>query len=126
AVALNNLGKIAREQGDTRTARALHRESLEIRRELGDKGGFPWSLEAFARLAAPGEPARAARLWGAAEALRDSLGLPLPRNEREEYDRSVAAVREALSQEAFAKAWAAGRTMPVEKAIHYALETDDA
>jgi tetratricopeptide (TPR) repeat protein len=126
AVALNNLGKIAREQGDPRTARALHGESLEIRRELGDKGGFPWSLEAFARLAAPGDPERAARLWGAAEALRDSLGLPLPPNERPEYDRHRTAAREVLGDEAFARAWAAGREMALEEAIRYALETDDA
>src|SRR5262249_46806202 len=83
AVALNNLGKIVREQGDPQAARSLHRQSLPIRRDLGDKGGFPWSLEAFAVLCAPIDPARAARLWGAAEALRDTLGLPLPFNERE-------------------------------------------
>jgi tetratricopeptide (TPR) repeat protein len=126
AIALNGLGKVAREQGDTRTARALHVESLEIRRELGDKGGFPWSLEAFALLAAPGDPESAGRLWGAAESLRESLGLPLPPNERPEYDRHRAIVREALGEEAFATAWAAGRAMTLEEAIRYALETDDA
>jgi tetratricopeptide (TPR) repeat protein len=124
AIALNNLGKIAREQGDLRSARALHVESLEIRRALGDKGGFPWSLEAFARLAALVDLERAAKLWGAAEVLRNSLGLPLPPNERPEYDRSVAGVREALGQEAFMKAWAAGQEMPMEEAIRYALEPE--
>ena len=87
AVALNNLEKIAREQGDLRRARALHGESLEIRRALGDKEGFPWSLEAFALRRAPEDPARAARLWGAAESLRVSLGLPLQPNEHPEYHR---------------------------------------
>src|SRR5262249_13253510 len=100
AIALNNLGKIAREQGDGRAARALHTESLAIRRELGDRGGYPWSLEAFARLSAPVDPERAARLWGAAESLRESLGLPLPPNERAEYDRHRTAAREAVGEEA--------------------------
>jgi hypothetical protein len=72
------------------------------------------------------EPERAARLWGAAEALRDSLGLPLPPNEHPEYDRSLAAVREALGQETFARAWAAGRAMTLEAVFRCALETDDA
>jgi hypothetical protein len=101
-------------------------ESLTIRRELGDKGGYPWSLEAFARLAAPKDPERAARLWGAAEALRESLVWPLPPNERAEYDRHRSAAREALGDEAFADAWIKGRRMTPEQAIRYALETDDA
>jgi predicted ATPase/DNA-binding SARP family transcriptional activator len=125
AVALNNLGKIARDQGDTGAARAMHRKSLTIRLELGDRGGYPWSLEAFARLAAPVDPERAARLWGAAESLRESLGLPLPPNEHPEYDRALAAVREALGEGTFARVWAAGRAMPVEEAITCALETDN-
>src|SRR5262249_39811276 len=122
AVALNNLGKIARDQGDTQAAWALHRESLTIRRELGDKGGYPWSLEAFARLAAPEDPERAARWWGAAEALRESLGWPLPPNEREEYDRYRSAARKALGEEPFAVAWAEGRAMTPEQAVADALQ----
>src|SRR5262249_45816271 len=121
AISLNNLGKIAREQGDPRAARALHRESLLIRRELGDSGGFPWSLEAFAHLAAPVDPERAARLWGAAEALRQALGVPLPPNERTGYERHRAATQAALGEEAFASAWAAGRQMSLEEALSYAL-----
>jgi non-specific serine/threonine protein kinase len=124
AIALNNLGKIAREQGDTRAAWALHREGLTIRVELGDKGGYPWSLEAFARLAAPEDPERAARWWGAAEALRESLGLPLPPNEREEYDRKRSAARKALGEEPFATAWAEGRAMTPEQAVADALQEE--
>jgi tetratricopeptide (TPR) repeat protein len=142
AVALNNLGKIARDQGETGAARAMHRKSLAIRLELGDRGGYPWSLEAFARLAAPVDPERAARLWGAAESLREALGLPLPPNERPEYDRAVAEVREALGEAGearlgreadsaggrapgFAKAWAAGRAMTAEEALCVALEESE-
>jgi tetratricopeptide (TPR) repeat protein len=124
AIALNNLGKIAREQGDTQAAGALHRESLRIRVELGDKGGYPWSLEAFARLAALMDPERAARLWGAAESLRESLGWPLSPNEHPEYDRALASAREALGEEAFAGAWAEGQALTLEEAIRCALESE--
>jgi predicted ATPase/class 3 adenylate cyclase len=122
AIALNNLGKIAREQGDTQAARDLHTEGLMIRLELGDRGGYPWSPEAFARLAAPENPERAARLWGAAEVLRETLGWPLPPSERAEYDRAVCVVREALGKEAFATAWSEGRAMTEAQATAYAVE----
>src|SRR5260370_23509073 len=125
AIALNNLGKIARERGDARAAWALHAESLTIRRELGDKGGFPWSLEAFAQLCAPVAPEHAAWLCGAAEALRESLGLPLPPSEREEHDRAISVVREALGPETFAAVWAAGRELTLEEALRCAMEPQE-
>jgi hypothetical protein len=60
-------------------------------------------------------------LWGAAQALREEVGCPLPLNELEKYDRCVTAAREALGEEAFAAAWAEGRVMPMEQAIAIAL-----
>jgi predicted ATPase/DNA-binding SARP family transcriptional activator len=126
AIALNKLGNVARVRGDRRTARALHAESLAIRQEMGDKVGIAWSLEAFARLAAPIAPERAARLRGAAESLREALHAPLPPHEQGEYDRHRTALREALGEEAFARAWAAGRAMTPEEATGEALEMDHA
>ena len=41
AASLNNLGNLAADQGDYRGSRALHEESLAIRRELGDRGASP-------------------------------------------------------------------------------------
>src|SRR5260370_12388049 len=100
AVVLNNLGKIEREQGDYEGARGHHVESLASRRALADKTGIAWSLEAFACLCVREDPARAARLWGAADRLRQTLGVPLPPNEREEYDGHRAAVRQTLGEKA--------------------------
>jgi hypothetical protein len=75
-------------------------------------------LEGFAHVAgAEGDAERAARLFGAAEALREALGAPLPPVERAHYDRSVAATRAALGEEAFAAAWAEGRALSLEQAI---------
>jgi hypothetical protein len=66
---------------------------------------------------AQGQPARAARLWGAAAARRGALGTPLPPVEHAHYERTVAAARTALGEGAFAAAWAAGQTLPLEQAI---------
>jgi LuxR family maltose regulon positive regulatory protein len=122
AIALNRLGKVARELGDPGKARELHAESLEIRRQLGDRVGVAWCLEAFARLAAPDAPRRAARLWGAAEALREALGAPLPPEEREECATWRAVVRSMLGEAPFAGAWAEGRALDLEQAVKFALQ----
>jgi hypothetical protein len=45
----------------------------------------------------------------------------MPLRMRREHDAAVAA-RAALGEEAFAAAWAAGRTMPLQQAVDYALE----
>src|SRR5919109_2715221 len=76
-----------------------------------------WSLEAFAARFGTLDPDRAARLWGAAQALRQALGWPLPPHEREECDRQRDALRDALGEEAFAALSAEGRTMTLEQAM---------
>ena len=70
--------------GDHERARALHRESLVLCRELGDKLVAVESLEGLACAAeARDETERSARLFGAAEALRETLGVPqLPAERR--------------------------------------------
>jgi hypothetical protein len=69
---------------------------------------------------AKGQYEIAARLFGAAEMLRENLGL-YPPTDRAHYDRSVASTRAALSKAPFAAAWAEGRALTLEQAIEYAL-----
>jgi DNA-binding NarL/FixJ family response regulator len=56
-------------------------------------------------------------MWGAAEALREAIGTPLPPVERATYERSIAAARAQLGEEAFAAAWQEGRTMTLEQVL---------
>ena len=72
-----------------------------------------------------GQPERAARLFGAAVALRETVGAPLAANERADQERYVALVRVALGDEAFTTAWEAGRGLSLDGAIVEALETVD-
>jgi predicted ATPase/class 3 adenylate cyclase/uncharacterized protein HemY len=123
ATALGSLGRMAHDQGDYGAARALLEEGLAIFRALGHKLGIAQNLEGLAALAvAQAHSERAARLFGAAEGLREATGAPLPPADRAEHDRPVAAVRTALGEEAFASAWAEGRAMSLEAVIQYALE----
>jgi hypothetical protein len=89
---------------------------------MGHKQGMAENLEGLAAVAAAqAQPERAARLFGAAEALRTAVGAPRPHAERAEHERHFAAARAALGEEAFAAAWGAGRAMPLEAAVSYAL-----
>ena len=76
---------------------------------------------------ARGEFERAARLFGAASVLRDAIGLPLAAYERSLHEQWVTAMRAQLGEAGLGAAFAAGRAMPLELAIAYALGggTDD-
>ncbi len=105
--------------------RALYEESLAEAKEVGEKLDIVHDLEGLAGLAAAqGEPARAAQLWGAAEALRESIGAAVPPIDRAAYERTVPAARTELGQEAFAKAWAEGRAMSLEPLIAEVLKME--
>jgi predicted ATPase/DNA-binding CsgD family transcriptional regulator len=132
AQALSLLARGTGMQGDDATARALYEESLAVAREIGDKMTTAVCLEGLADLAVAqraGEASRpvvqpgefsslwAARLWGAAESLREAIGVPIPPVDRATYERSVKRARAQLGAQAFAKAWAAGRTMSLEEVL---------
>jgi hypothetical protein len=73
-------------------------------------------------LAVRGNPHRAARLFGAADTVRQETGVVRYAADRGSYGQDVAAVRTRLGEPASAVAWAEGRTMSLEQAIGYALE----
>lgn len=126
AMSLNNLGNVARDQGDLASAHTVHQESLKICSEVGNRRGIAESLESFASLSATQDKReQAARLWGAAERLRAEIGSPLALDERDAYDCDVATAQQALGEAAFAAAWADGRAMTMEQAIAYALRGMD-
>jgi tetratricopeptide (TPR) repeat protein len=126
AIYLGNLGEVARDQGDHLAAAAYYREGLAVWATLKDRWNLTSTLDGVAMLALDrGQLDRVARLFGAADALRESVGASLPANERVEYERSVTSARVALGDEAFTTAWEAGRALSLEGAIAEALETVD-
>jgi tetratricopeptide (TPR) repeat protein len=122
AMVLNNMGRALLEQGQLDEAALQLNESLRLRYRLGDLPGVAFSLEGLADLARRrGDVARAARLWGAAEALRAQLKAPLSPMEQPSYQQIVAESRAALGEGDFAAAWAAGAGLSVEEAVAAAL-----
>jgi len=56
-------------------------------------------------VAAQRQLAWALQLWGAAEAIRAAIGVPIPPVELADYERSLSAARVHLGERAFAAAW---------------------
>ena len=98
------------------------KESLGVHHDLGDRWRIASVLESLAEAArAQGEFERAVRLFGAAEALREAIGTPVPLCERPDRDSNVAAARARLDDAAWEAAWAEGRAMSLGEAVGYAL-----
>jgi predicted ATPase len=120
---LANLGSVALAQVDYAQAIDSYHESLTLLQELEDKQLIAECLEGMAGVAgAQAQTARSARLWGAAEALREKVGAPLSLADRPRYERMVAAARAQIEGSAWAAAWTMGREMVWKEAIVAALD----
>jgi DNA-binding NarL/FixJ family response regulator len=64
-----------------------------------------------------GQAEGAARLLGAAEAVREAIGAALPAYFSVKLERNTAAARRALGEARFGAAFAQGRTMTPEEAV---------
>jgi DNA-binding CsgD family transcriptional regulator len=122
SVSLVRLGYAARDRGETARAVALFTEGLALVAELGDRRIIALALDGVAGLAiAWGQPERAARLFGAAAALREASGLPVDPAHRAAHSRDVVAARAALGEDAFAAGWATGAALPLPMAVAEAM-----
>ncbi|MGC1377366.1 MAG: tetratricopeptide repeat protein [Anaerolineales bacterium] len=117
------LGYSALWQGDTGRAGRLFEESRQRFTEIDSTIGVIYTLEGFASLAVRrGRPAQSVRLYGWADAARETIDSRRPPVEQADVDRDLAAIHAQLDEAAFAAARAAGRAMSMEQAIAYALE----
>jgi non-specific serine/threonine protein kinase len=121
------LGRVVKDQEDGGRAATLLAESLARFRDVGNRDGIAFTMELFAGLTVREEhgsaaAARAARLFGAANALREAIGSPLAPFDQPTYDDDVQAARARLDNDAWESAWAEGQAMTLEQAIAYALE----
>ncbi len=118
SVCLNNLGEIAYRLGECEWGESLLWEALRIQHETGDRLSLAYTLESIAAAAQQqGSSEAAVRFFCAAEALRESLGAPLPPPEKASNDQILQEVRIALGPERFAALWTAAKGMPLEELI---------
>ena len=122
AFATSHIAHIQRRAGDLSAAEEAYKETLAHFHWQGHLPAVAHELECLAFIARAWDaPERAARLLGAAEALRELSEAPMLADEQEEYDLELAALRRELDADVFQKAWVAGRVMDIDKAVEYAL-----
>jgi tetratricopeptide (TPR) repeat protein len=124
---LVNLGNVARDRGEPGSALAYYAEALALGTAHRDKRIVARALEGAAGLAVMrGQAERAGRLYGAAAALREEVGILVDTPSRPAWERGMAAARAALGEAAFAAALKVGRTLSPDQvsAELTALATD--
>jgi tetratricopeptide (TPR) repeat protein len=120
-----NLAAVACFQRDYKAARLYALESLKISEELGDKINTGIALGIFAALAvAAGEMEKAARFFGAAQAIYDATGYKSDKVDQIFFDRYTEEARAAIGEEAFEAAFSEGKAMRLKKAVATARETN--
>jgi predicted ATPase/DNA-binding CsgD family transcriptional regulator len=118
---------VAQAQSDMPRALALYRESMHYWRQIGDEGSVAVCLEGIASaLCAVGVSAQAARLLGAAQALREAIDFPIPCNALVSYGGLVRSVRDCLGETTFAETWLAGLRLSGDEAIAEASRSQSA
>ncbi|MEM6107683.1 LuxR C-terminal-related transcriptional regulator [Mycobacterium sp. 050272] len=120
-LALNTRARVASAQGEPEQAERDAREALAIAASHDAHVITPDALECLAGLAAgAGSHREAARLYGAADAVRQSTGVMRFKVYDDAYTTAIDAVREALGPSEFESAWTEGAALSVQEAIAYA------
>ncbi|HZU75230.1 MAG TPA: LuxR C-terminal-related transcriptional regulator, partial [Dehalococcoidia bacterium] len=118
AAQLDRLAEVARREGQLDRAWAFIERSLQLRARLAARAGIAEGLATAGMIAAAaGEPERAARLLGAAEARRQQIGMALLCFYQEEHDRLVTALRNRIGANRLAGYWAEGAALSQEAAL---------
>jgi LuxR family maltose regulon positive regulatory protein len=128
---LSALARIELEQGNYAQAQINLVESVTNLRNMDERWQILPALELFACLAeAEGQQLpdgyyrllQSARLFGAVEALHETLGIGTPLFDQQFVERWIANLRVQLDETTIAVAWAEGRAMTLEQTIAFALE----
>jgi hypothetical protein len=121
----SELAHIERYEGHYQKAEEMYRDTLPEWKRIGHRAAIAHQLECFASIAKVQEPGpRAARLFGAAEALREKINIPMTPQERIEYDKEIADLRAGMDEISFTSSWAEGRAMSMDQAVSFALEAN--
>jgi tetratricopeptide (TPR) repeat protein len=112
------IARAATALGDVATARACLDEWLDILRAFANRWAFPYLMQAFAELELLEQrPVRATTLLGAAESLRESLGLRFSPGEAADHAGLQERLKAKMTAMEFTNAWAEGRSLSPSQAL---------
>ncbi len=122
AILLFNLGDLVSIQGDQPRAANFLAEALQLLHTLKDKVHLAAALEEMARVAALQNRASVAgQLFGAAQALRQSIDAPLSAIYQQNFQQPIEQARDQLGEVRWQAAWQTGEQLPLEQVIRLAL-----
>jgi tetratricopeptide (TPR) repeat protein len=124
AYAAHILGRLARLDG--KPVEAYRRFVTAIRQHhgFGDRFAVLYTLSSLIDLLSTVDAARAARMLGAVEAIRDHAGTPMTTHQLGVRDTTLRRVRAVLAEPELAAAVAAGRGMDLDALVAAALDVD--
>ncbi len=114
------LARVSASAGASGPAAELHQRALALRHRMGDRLGVVDSLLGLGMVAASVEPEEAARLIGAARALRARAGAMPTRREAAEVAAAVAAIAKAADPTVQGLAESVDEDLDVDSAIKLA------
>jgi DNA-binding CsgD family transcriptional regulator len=109
--------RVAVAEGNREEAQCDAHDALACAASSGAYQPIASILECLADLARDADRRQAARLFGAAEAFRQRMGMVRFKVHQAGYEASVAALREGMGQQDFDVAWAEGAALSTEEAI---------
>jgi hypothetical protein len=127
------LADLARKQGDLTQATRLYRETIIGWRDSGRADAGVRTMESLAYIMhaeaqeedSDQQQARlayAAKLLGAADAIRQRINRPVNFVDKYEYERELAEIKEEAGETAFQSAWQEGQTLDLDQAVILAIE----
>ena len=123
----NSLAEVALDQGDAEACEAYLLESLRVARELGNMRSLAFILETFAFNALNlDKPGRCLRLFGAARAIRESIGAPLPEADAKRVGQAIDRAGSMLRGVDLNARVHEGAALPLSTALDYAAGVPDA
>ena len=115
-ILLSDLAALRVIEGRHEAAERAAEEALALCRRLRDRRGTGWCLQTLGMLeTVRGRAARAASLYGAADALLHSIGATGQVTFSRVQDRYVGPLREELGEAAFRDAFERGRNTPLDR-----------
>jgi hypothetical protein len=119
---LVGLGTISTDLGDPGRAVGYFRESIALAQLRGNLGDVIDGIGGLARLAAvTGQPEKAVRLFGAADAMHEGLAMSLSSTEAAYLEPIMNGLRTTLGEDDFSATWAEGRSLSQDDAVDEAL-----
>ena len=122
AAMTSEIAHTQRAMGNFGVAKTTYRETITVLQDNGNRPAVAHQLECFAMIAvSEEEPQRAAKLFGAAAAIREATGHTRTDEEEAEEVQFMSRLHAMLPEAEFNALWAEGKSMPMAQAVQFAL-----